>query len=166
MGSWRGQPQANRQKRQCNRAYPLPPESATSAQTIFHSSAQCLWERRQGWRRPQPEFVTARPYVRCLRSAVCGLLAVKIDHRLLALAVARAAVGMHSAESRNALARAVHHPKPPVPLPGTIRLQQMAVVARIPALIALVWTGKCLAACRRKPVEQWRDWLSRQRQIE
>ena len=23
-----------------------------------------------------------------------------------------------------------------------------------------------LAACRRKPVEQWRDWLSRQRQIE
>ncbi|RLT32461.1 MAG: hypothetical protein DWI57_18360 [Chloroflexi bacterium] len=26
--------------------------------------------------------------------------------------------------------------------------------------------GTVLAACRRKPVEQWRDWLSRQRQIE
>ena len=30
----------------------------------------------------------------------------------------------------------------------------------------LLATVQFLAACRRKPVEQWRDWLSRQRQIE
>ena len=63
-------------------------------------------------------------------------------------------------------------PKPgsPIPLPANFPVEwENPDDAKRMWTIDRIHSGEVvpiLAACRRKPVEQWRDWLSRQRQIE